>query len=737
MPAAHVTQHNRLRLTPAKWLPLGRWAALRVVGVVLAVTLALLAAGPPARAQDVPDIEAAVTDQSGVLAGRLPEIEDSLQALFRRTGVQLYVLFVDNTGGMDIADYAAAVGDQNLTAGDALLVVATEERRDSISVGADLAPRVSQVDLDRVRMQVLEPGLAAGDYAGAVIATAEALGPIFPQAGTGTPTAPPTTVPTNLPTAVPTAPPANGGNTGGGIPLLPLLAVLLIGGGVIVFISRFLRLRRERTEYLREAGVQEELGRKANSMLVATDDMLRDAEQELGFAEAEFGTEQAAPLRAALDGARGELRAAFIVGQKLDDAEPETPVQRRTMIEEIISRCTKAQAAVQAQQQALATLRDLEKNAPAVLDRLVGEATGVAQRVDSAAAAEARLARYAASATGSVAGNVAAARAKLDGAREQISTGRAALEAGNRQQAAVAARQAEQNLADTGALLEGVTNLADSLDQQAGQLKSALAAAAADVEAARTAVGGGQAALAPVLAEAEQALREARAAADAPRPDVAAALTKAGQANELADKVLAGVREAQVARQRAHQAATAAMTTAEASIIRARDYVNGYRRAQPITRAARTRLAEAERQMALAHAALAQDSAQALALAREADELAHEAYDLAASEGARYDPAQPSAQPPSVDLGSLVIGAVLGGIFSGGRGGSTFPGTSLPGGSRSGGGGWGTSRGRSSSGGFGGTFGGGSRGGTFGSGGFGGGRGGGGFGGGRSSSGRW
>jgi hypothetical protein len=209
----------------------------------------------------------------------------------------------------------------------------------------------------------------------------------------------------------------------------------------------------------------------------------------------------------------------------------------------------------------------------------------------------------------------------------------------------------------------------------------------------------------------------------------------------LADKVLAGIRDAEVQRQRAHQNASAALTTARADLARARAYVDGYRHSQRIGREARNRLVTAERLIGEAEASVAADPARAVELARQADTLAMEALSLAQQPGPSYGPVDATQVSRGDDLGSLVIGAILGGILSGGgRGGGGFgggfgfptgsargPGDIFGGGRR--GGGWGS--GRSSSGGFGS--------GGFGSGGFRGGFGGrsGGFGGGRSSSGRW
>lgn len=695
-------------------------------------------------AQDVPRLTEAVTDETGTLTQSRAEIDAALERLFQRTGVQLYVLFVHGTGGLDIADFAFEVGQQSLSASDALLTVAIDDRSDNLSVGADLLPRISQTSLDRVRRDVLEPGLAGGDYGAAVVATADALGDVFPQVATPLPTAAP-------PTAAPASPPPgpSQGGTGVGNFLILLLGGILIVLGLAIVVGRVARLRRERRALFEEAKTQEQLGREANALLLQTDDALRDADQEVGFAEAEFGAAEVKPLKDALADAREELNAAFIVGQKLDDAEPETAEQRRQMIQEVIAKAKVARDAADQQADAIARLRDMEKKAPEALARLDDQIKVIEGAVVRARADAARLERYAEASTASVAGNIDAALGKISRARDLLAEGRTQLETKATARAAVAARGAEDALTDAATLLAAVTDLADSLDRAAADLAHQLDQASDDVEAAAAQIAAGPpvAELSAQLADARDALAEARRLADAPRPDVLEAARKATDANAIADKLLAGVRQAQDARKRAIQNANGAIATARADISRASSYIDGYRRSRPIGREPRNRLAEAQRRLGLAEQALPNDLAAALEHARAADGLANEAYTLAVQEqpiGQQFDA---SRARPDDSLGSLVLGAILGGMFSGrgggfgGFGGGGGPGSSgsasRPGGAFGRGGG-GFGGGRSSSGSFGG------RGfgvGNFGSGGFrggfGGGSRGGGFGGGRSSSGRW
>ncbi len=689
------------------------------------VGLVLVWSGAAAtRAADIPSLQSAVTDQTGVLAGREAAIQDALQQLFESSGIQLYVLFVPTTGDMSIGDYAAAVGDQDLGSRDALLVVALQDHTDNVSVGSGLSDRVSQTSLDRLRTSVLEPGLASGDYAGAVLSTVKSLQDVF---GAPEPAVTP-------PPSQPAQPAQSSGDAL--IFLVILVALIAVVVGAAWLVGRIRALRAERQAAFEEAKTQEQLGRQANKLLIKTDDDLRDAEQELGFAEAEFGSDQAKPLHLALDGAHEELKAAFAIGQKLDDSEPETPEQRRAMIQEIIDHCTKAEQVVAQQSAELAHLRDLERNAGDVLGRLDGDLATAQAQLGDTTAAQVRLAHFADASTASVAGNVDKARDKIALAQERLAGGHKALADGQKSAAALAANEAQTALADATTLLTAVGNMADSLEQTATKLDTELKEAASDVEAAQAAVKpGGQPTPPQALADAQSALSDAQAKAAGDRPDVLAAFQSATQAHTLADKILADVREEAAKRQRAYQGAQAAIAAADTGVSRVRDYISGNRRSQDIGRAARNRLAEAERHLAQAKAVLEQDSANALSEANTAGQLANEAYALAQQTPPSYDPIDPNRYRPDTGFGSLLAGAILGSILTGGgrrggwgggyRGGRGAP-TRGPSGWGGPSGGFGG--GRASSGGFGGGFG---------SGGFGGGHGGGGFGGGRSSGGHW
>src|SRR5215218_5441129 len=312
----------------------------RVRRVILATLVALALVTPAAlvaRAADVPELRGPVTDETGVLSGGESTIESAVNDLVQSANVQLWVVFVPTTDTVSAGDFASQIATQNqLGSNDALLLVALDDRTDFIWRSNGLG-RITNDELDEIIGRSLEPKLAAGDFTDAVLTTIKGLNVAANE---------------DVPAGGAFEQPAGGGLGG----LLPAL-LILAGLGLLAwwFISRR-RQHRDTEERDRRTG---RLAREANALLIATDDRVRDAGQEIGFVEAEYGESEVGPLRDAIGQAREELRQAFAVRQRLDDSEPETPEQREAMLNEIVERSKKAQAALDAQAERIQTLRNL------------------------------------------------------------------------------------------------------------------------------------------------------------------------------------------------------------------------------------------------------------------------------------------------------------------------------------------------------------------------------------------
>jgi uncharacterized membrane protein YgcG len=693
--------------TQSRRPPIARRAALGAL-------LFLLTFAATVRGVEPPRLDGPVTDLIGILGANRDRVEDALDTVLRERGVQVFVLLVDTTDGLPIVPFAEQTAERNsLGVDDALIVVAFDDRLDSIWVSEGLP--ITDAELDQAIGGTLEPGLRAGDIPGAIVATAQALGD---AAG-----------PDQEPGAGP----------GLGIDLGALVGIFLLGLGIVLvglwLLGRVVAWRESGERTRRTAAV----AREANAQLIAADDRIRSADQEIGFVEAQFGEDAAAPFRAAVEAAKGELRGAFAIRQRLDDNQPETPPEREAMLKEIMDASKRANAALDAQAERIEQLRGLERDAPTILATLPAQADAADGRLAGAERMIADLGRYAESAWGTVRGNVVEARKGLAGAREAIAKGNGAL-AADRSASARHIVTAQQGIAGATSLIEAVERLVTTLREAEASLPVEVNAAARDLADAQAALESepdvDAAAYAPRFAHARTSLEAARTAASATPIDPLAASREVGAARRLAAELLAAVRHDAEQARRFEEAVRSSITAAEAEVDRAADFIATRRTG--VGRRARTRLMEAERVMDEALARRDADPRAAMELAQRADKLAGEAYTLAAMDFARWNAGRggpPGAGSTEADVAGAILGGIIGGILGGGGrggwGGSSWGST----GSRSGGvfGGGGSGGGV-----FGGGWGGGrSAGGSFG--GFGGGRGGGigGGGGGRARGGRW
>jgi hypothetical protein len=466
---------------------------------------------------------------------------------------------------------------------------------------------------------------------------------------------------------------------------------------------------RERDRRLRR------LAQRANGLLIETDELLRHNGQELGFVEAEFGADAAAPFQAALTAARAELQASFRLRQRLDDNDPETPAEREQLLTEIVTRCERAHALVAEQTQRFQELRDLERRAPEVFAEQDRQLAQVEARIPAMEAALAALRADAAGSSHAVQGNVAEARKRIDLARRAVSDGRQALDSGDRGAAARGAKASQDALAQAVALLDAIGRESAALDEARSGLDEALSRADADVDAARTAVArADDSEQDDELAAARGKLHAAQAARDGTPSDLVLAYRLAREAESAGEAVVAAVREGEERRRREVAAVDAELRAAELSTDRAEEFIRSRRHG--IGRRARTALSEADAALERARGLRESDPQAALADARRATQLANDAYERARRDfgstiqRGRGGTVVIGGQPYPTgdanwgsDIGGAIIGGIIGSILSGGgRGGGPFGG----GGFGGGGGGFGGG-GRSFGGGFGGGGGGG------------------------------
>jgi len=638
----------------------------RLLAPLLAALAVLALFAPVVLAVDPPRISGSITDQTRTLStadkARITAATDALQ---RDTKVQLFTLFVDSTSPHGMEEFANQTAILNgLGTKDALLAVALGDRTYYLWVN-DSVP-LDNAQIDALLVDRLEPGLQAGDYAGAVAAVAGGMSREL--AGAGATSAPGTSAPATV------APAPSGGASGStsrkGPNPITLIAIVVV---VALIAGIWLMLTRKRNTQL--GTLRSELSSQANSLLVSADDVIRDMEQDVAFAQAEFGDDAAAPFAEAVAQAKAEMAEAFKVRQKLDDEVPEDEATRERMHREIIERCMKAEALVEAQRGNIENLRELERKAPEILDGLPAQEDQLEARVATAAQVYERLgSTYAESLRQPVAGNLEEAQKRLDIVRRAVDKGKAAFAEGDTRTGTQLAVASQVALQQAGDLLGAIERTEAAADDASAKVAGVLAETEADLANAKATVGsvGGPAQLTTRIGEVEALVAAARAAAAQPRPDAIAAYKQAIQAAQASDEILAGIRsEAErIAREKATFQQT--LGAAELEYRRAADFIAARR--SGVDREARTRLSEAERHLAAAQVLATQDVARAAEEARLADSLAEQAMQLASADFDHYDQGGPGA-PPSrgggggVDVAGILIGAAIGGMLSGGGGG--------------------------------------------------------------------
>jgi hypothetical protein len=363
------------------------------------------------------------------------------------------------------------------------------------------------------------------------------------------------------------------------------------------------------------------------------------------------------------------------------------------MLEEMIGRLEKANASVAEQQAQIDQLRDLGRNAEQVLPQLETRLGEVEGRVAAARATLTSFSAYAPESWSAVAGNADTATERLGTARSQLDAAKAAVAAGTRDDAAVAARAAERAIGEADALLGAITETDTALKDMQAKLVATLMAVQADVAKADAAAAAGQTtSMGQQLVESKAALAEAQRLAALQPPDIAGASRKATEADALIDQVLED-------QGRATRAAQEQIGLAATSIAQARAMVNGGMGG----RRALTRLNEAETYLARANQLLPTDPVAATQAAQTADALADEAVAEAQSQvsvgvsgyGAGTMP--PMEMPGTGGgggggLGNVITGMILGSMMGGGNRGGGWGGGGIGWGGGTGSGGFGGSR---------------------------------------------
>ena len=402
-----------------------------------------------------------------------------------------------------------------------------------------------------------------------------------------------------------------------------VVVVVLLGGGLLLLFRR-----RSGAQPSSATGLAA-LRTRAGTLLVRADEAVTAGEDELGFAVAQFGDERTAQFAAAMTEARAKLAEAFRLQQALDDSVPESAQKKREWTLQITALCEAAIARVAGQDRDFSSLRGAEADSPARIAALRARVETTRARVASAARTRDRLRSSFAPALLGADDAVERAETALTEAAESLDDAAARLTPSGLNTVSGLVEDAEAALRRAGAALDSVDGLDERLAAATSALDSLLATSATDLAEARVQRDAApdadsRAAIIAAIADLES-VRSAILARVALRDPVADldALTRAVAA---LDTALATARNQTQRLEHARAALAGTLVSASSQIAALKQLVAGSGRG--IGPEARTRLAEAERQLMLAEAEAdpveALDAARrAVTLARDGDALAH------------------------------------------------------------------------------------------------------------------
>ncbi|WP_221585766.1 YgcG family protein [Microbacterium sp. G2-8] len=631
-----------------------RLVRTRLLGA-LGIAAALLFAPTTASATSPVTLGAGyVHDEADVLS---PAEEDAaqqrLEQLRNDSDAEMWVVYVDEfTDPSDSAEWANETADDNgLGADQYLLAISTDGRQLFLSPPFDGG-------LGEAKLVAIEEAAGAAlqsdDWAGAVDAAAdeftEQAKPDFTF-------------------------------------LFVLIGLAILVVVVLVVLRLAARAKKRRAEEEARAELAAEVSdvdKRASALMVQMDDDLRTAEQELGFAVAQFGDEAVGDYAAALSDARTALDRSFAIQQQLEDDAPEALERQREMLGEIVSLLERADQDLDDKAEGFEKLRELDENAPQVLEQLAAKRASAADAPERIAAEIARLREtYASPALDDVDGNDEQAATRLAFVDTALDEARAHLDAGDSGEAALDLRDAERALGQVDELVGAVTVLSGSFAESEAWASEMIAELESDIRRAQT-MPDPDGRIAQAVAATTGLIDNARTNLQSSARTPLVISEALDQANDRIDGVLASARAAEEARVRQQQKLDHAIRQAQSHLSTAESYISTRRGG--VGASARTQAAQARTALDKAIAVQTTDADRAITQAQQAARLAQNAAQSARSDVQRYERSGYGGysggygRRRTSGIGDDIVGGVIGGLIGG----------ALSGGSRRGSG-WGSS----------------------------------------------
>ena len=583
---------------------------IRRFSLVAVLTTLLLALGLPSFAAAPLSVNGSVTDPDGWLSHSDRSSVESATSKATSHGMNVSVVFVANLSGMDAQTWCQqTVQRSSLNAGTIVYVIAYSERHDAACVYNGISPSVLQSAVRASEAQLSSKPLTSSDGARGVNAFVDTL----VNANSQSPSR------SGSPSNSRASESSSSDGVGAILAIFLFLIVPVAGLCVIGFaVSRSSKRNRVVAQQATQVDAQAAARavQEANRQLLAADEQIRTASDELDFARAQFGLGATDSFAQAIDIGKAAVSRGFSAQSQMNSTP--VPAEQLRLATAIMADLGTNMNPLSAIQASFATKRAEQASLP---ERISEARERLAEELSDLERAKAELASiaslYPTQMLASLQDNPEQASALLTSARSALAAADAAVST-DRARALSALDTALRALTMAKHQTDAIFSAKSDLDAIRDRLVAAISSISSDITDVDN-LDTDPTVFDPMVADARAAIKEAQAAL-ANNGDPLAALEHLRMAEATLDAALEPLRTKEEAYQKAYAAAEAQISLADSAVAQAQRYVQGRRGAIDLN--VRSTLNDAETALSTARDVLDEDPDAAMSHATNARALA-------------------------------------------------------------------------------------------------------------------
>ena len=287
---------------------------IRRFSLVAVLTAMLLALGLPTFAASPVTISGTVTDPSEWLDSSDRESIEEAASEAAASGVTISFVFVEDLSGSSVSQWCSqTIENSSLGYYDVVYVLAYTERVNGACSNNSQSSSLLNTAVAASNKQLKSNPLTPSDAASAAVVFAKTLS---------------TSQASSTPSASPRPTRGSSSSSSGSLNTLYILSALFFGGLILIGITVAISSRRSKKSAAHAMAIDtvaaEKAVQEANRQLLAADEQVRTATDELNFARAQFGLTSTDEFARAIENAKAAVTRSFDLQVRMNDATATT-----------------------------------------------------------------------------------------------------------------------------------------------------------------------------------------------------------------------------------------------------------------------------------------------------------------------------------------------------------------------------------------------------------------------------